>query len=1419
VCVCVSLNIYNTQTLKNKKPIYIYIYIYLKASSNCATSWVLIVRDAMEFLQSVYSIFSKDSYIPDKKDKLYKIQSYNYKPITFLIFDSDILNRQRDALVKNLACSPNPYCISMQLNCLYKHHIVVDIDLKHCTTVTYNDVERLFTEVYDFLQGTTTSATSFPAEVFMFVKYTSQEWNRRQPEYETVNDIYERGRQGIHIEIPDIILTRGDNVVFLYALKDYIHRMFGHDIVDITANWSFPLSQKIDTTQRYYPVFELMKRQILSKFNTDEIIDRFLIVGESNEKRKHLKFDHFYYLPIIEGVGGGRTEFNINIKIGTNLHKSIIYHKQISLVEYQKNISNRNLDYYSKTTIYMANKKGCGIPFLPHIIYRFKYNEMYNFEFDLDSNIEHRLRPFSFDDILKELSSSEVSKESFNLLVFLLLLLEETGQIGFDIQTDILYTLGAAPEAARIVKAVQLFTPTIVGIKKSLGQSEQSRFVPIIFLKCYLTQNGRSGGLFFIEDEGNRFTFSNLATTMFYEGKLTIYDLAAYICPSYCLINPSREVRYYEKGIWYTTENQHEHMFLFTELADMYNKYLRRYNESETSSLSASLPVDGGEEGPPPSKRPKQTVDKVTPESLFRYVTKKWARIILIPFPRDVVAFDDGLLFVNANLFLAHTPIFKGPRSLISWTSLCDKIDHISDTDSCKHERLIRKLVEIKKSTITTTDYMRFNYKIKTDIVRISREEIAEGCCLEAECPVIVTLKYLCDIFTGDLELIFFMLGVIKLAFKGVPLRKVFIYYGTGSNGKSAFSNVLQKVFGTYYTVLSSDTLSKQISQIAPDIVNSRNSKIIYADDIKHINGQTLKQIVSGTEFYVRSLYEKGGPIVIPGLLTASSNFLSHGLDFASILRLLIIPFTKTFSDNSLYYCNDDMFKSLAIDMLTTVVWMGKYDEDLDILCSGNRLCLPQSVKNITHSSIWDIDYTDNIREALGLSEVYGKFILLKDLKHMISKRYAESDAARFRQQFENPEIALKQMQLKYDEILCEVRESFDKIEIHPALKGICDVRMEDLYSKTIRICQSNVAASEREVNMENTEQRDSSSVFSENNYSKNTTTTTTTTTKNAVVVGPLQQQYMPVSERDSSYSSKVHSESTNVSPVQQQYMPVSERDSSSSKMYSENTNVTVSKSVLSLGLLPEYESFDSWAVLPADPPLSQQPECELSNTMSGLSISDSESSSKSDGRPVPERGLMSAIYSLSIMGPPQPVSECDLNNVLSELSISDSSSKSDDSSSINFVAHRPTEYQTDMDGIVELQPQPGEMLTRKKTSGEADLVAKKSLKHGCGEKCRLKCTSKISHEQRQFILDRFWEICDPTQQRNFISNHLKVNEPKYRYQRGGCSNRGNNFCYYLDVGSVETRVCKTFFLNTLDISNTFVSTAISKKYGESYVD
>lgn len=98
-----------------------------------------------------------------------------------------------------------------------------------------------------------------------------------------------------------------------------------------------------------------------------------------------------------------------------------------------------------------------------------------------------------------------------------------------------------------------------------------------------------------------------------------------------------------------------------------------------------------------------------------------------------------------------------------------------------------------------------------------------------------------------------------------------------------------------------------------------------------------------------------------------------------------------------------------------------------------------------------------------------------------------------------------------------------------------------------------------------------------------------------------------------------------------------------------------------------------------------------------------------------------------------------------------------------------------------------------------------------CGEKCRLKCSTKISQEQRQNIFEDYWQLGDILAQRVFIAGRMLTIKPKYRYQKGDNSRRLNS-SFFFDLDGQNVRICKQFFMSTLGISSRVIRTVTEKQ-------
>lgn len=119
--------------------------------------------------------------------------------------------------------------------------------------------------------------------------------------------------------------------------------------------------------------------------------------------------------------------------------------------------------------------------------------------------------------------------------------------------------------------------------------------------------------------------------------------------------------------------------------------------------------------------------------------------------------------------------------------------------------------------------------------------------------------------------------------------------------------------------------------------------------------------------------------------------------------------------------------------------------------------------------------------------------------------------------------------------------------------------------------------------------------------------------------------------------------------------------------------------------------------------------------------------------------------------------------------------------------------------------------------TAKGNLMRARKLGAGCKQSCRFKCHSHVSEEQRKKIFDQYWGIGDHTRQFEFISKHISISKPSKHRAVSVSSQRSESITYHLKVNGVLTKVCKTMFLSTLDISETPVRTVRKKLCEESH--
>lgn len=114
-------------------------------------------------------------------------------------------------------------------------------------------------------------------------------------------------------------------------------------------------------------------------------------------------------------------------------------------------------------------------------------------------------------------------------------------------------------------------------------------------------------------------------------------------------------------------------------------------------------------------------------------------------------------------------------------------------------------------------------------------------------------------------------------------------------------------------------------------------------------------------------------------------------------------------------------------------------------------------------------------------------------------------------------------------------------------------------------------------------------------------------------------------------------------------------------------------------------------------------------------------------------------------------------------------------------------------------------------TSSKGKKVAPRSIKElGVDCPCKLKCSSKISHEGRQGLFNSFWAMGDLHRQRDYLGTMVKVCAVSRKRAKTSMK-RNITMNYSFSYDNTIHRVCKPFFLNTLGINYGMIKTALVK--------
>jgi hypothetical protein len=97
-----------------------------------------------------------------------------------------------------------------------------------------------------------------------------------------------------------------------------------------------------------------------------------------------------------------------------------------------------------------------------------------------------------------------------------------------------------------------------------------------------------------------------------------------------------------------------------------------------------------------------------------------------------------------------------------------------------------------------------------------------------------------------------------------------------------------------------------------------------------------------------------------------------------------------------------------------------------------------------------------------------------------------------------------------------------------------------------------------------------------------------------------------------------------------------------------------------------------------------------------------------------------------------------------------------------------------------------------------------------CG-KCRYKCDTNIPEEDRRKIFNVFWGLGSYERQKDFVCQNVTEHSPD-RIRTAAQRRRKTARVFSFQINSQQIRVCKSFFIKTLNIGEKYVHTALKSK-------
>jgi putative DNA primase/helicase len=230
-----------------------------------------------------------------------------------------------------------------------------------------------------------------------------------------------------------------------------------------------------------------------------------------------------------------------------------------------------------------------------------------------------------------------------------------------------------------------------------------------------------------------------------------------------------------------------------------------------------------------------------------------------------------------------------------------------------------------------------------------------------APCPI--WQAFLSKIMGNDQEKIEFLQRVFGYSLTGITREQcMFIFYGTGANGKTTFVEVMRDLLGDYAThTTTSSLLHSTTSGPRNDLARLNSSRLATAVEVmmgKHLDEALIKQLTGLDQVTARYLYKEFFEFrpQFKLLLAANHKPEIRGVDHGIWRRIHIIPFDVTIPSEEI---DKDLSAKLKAELSGILAWAvrGCFE------WRDRGLMVPRSIADATKGYRREMDVLENFIE------------------------------------------------------------------------------------------------------------------------------------------------------------------------------------------------------------------------------------------------------------------------------------------------------------------------------------------------------------------------------------------------------------------------------------------------------------------------